>query len=316
MPFTLVFPFPGFFASITANPPDSPPAMRFFVVLIACLCAVQARGQFEISMKLPRANFMALEAITATVQITNRSGAMAVLGGPGRADWLSFEMLTSEGNTLAQMEVDGSQILQVPPGGTVEQKIVVTNSYAPADMGNYAIKARILDTKTGDYYESDRKRFSIIDNKAMWERSFGVPEGMKDAGAARRYALHIFRDYDSTSLYFRLLDDKTGTKLNTYRLGPLSMIHDPQISLDQKNQLNVLFMAQAHVFAHAVIGPDGKLVKLAYFNDEKKGRPVMQQMENGLIQIAGGEFFDPRKPEGANVKKVGGRPVSKRPPGL
>jgi hypothetical protein len=289
--------------------------MRFFVVLFACLCAVQAHAQFEISLKLPRANFMALEAITATVQITNRSGATAVLGGPGRADWLSFEMQNSEGTTLAQMDVDGSQILQVPPGSTVQQKIVVTNAYAPADMGNYAIKARILDSKSGDYYESDRTRFSIIDNKPMWERNFGVPEGMKDAGAPRRYALHVFRDYNSTSLYFRLIDDKTGTKLTTYRLGPLSMIHDPQITLDVNNQLNVLFMAQAHVFAHAVIGPDGKLAKLSYYGDEKKGRPIMQQTEKGLVQIAGGDYFDPSKPEG-NVKKTGGKPVSQRPPGL
>lgn len=289
--------------------------MRFLVLLITCLCAVQARGQFEIFMKLPRANFMAQESITATVQITNRTGATAVLGGPGRADWLSFEMTTSEGASLAQMDVDGSDILQVPSGGTVQQKIVVTNAYAPDDMGNYAIKARIRDSKTGDVYESDRVRFSIIENKPMWVRSFGVPEGFKDAGAPRRYALHVFRDYDSTSLYVRLIDDKTNVKLNTFRLGPLSMIYDPQITLDTKNNLHVLFMAQAHIFAYATISPDGKLVKLSYYNDEKKGRPILQQTEKGTIQVAGGEYFDPSKPEG-DVKKVGGRPVSRRPPGL
>lgn len=289
--------------------------MRLFVLLIACLCAVQARGQFEISMKLPRANFMAQESIAATVQITNRTGAVAVLGGPGRADWLSFEMTTSEGASLARMDVDSPEILQLPPGATVQQKIIVTNAYAPDDMGNYAIKARILDTKTGDYYESDRVRFSIIENKPMWERSFGVPEGFKGVGSPRRYALHVFRDYDSTSLYVRLIDDKANVKLNTFRLGPLSMIYDPQITLDTKNNLHVLFMAQAHIFAHAIISPDGKLVKLAYYNDEKKGRPILQQTEKGDILIAGGQYFDPGKPEG-DVKKAGGRPVSRRPPGL
>jgi hypothetical protein len=289
--------------------------MRLFLLLLTSLLALRAQAQFDISLKLPRANFMALEAINATVQITNRTGAVAVLGGPGRADWLSFEMLTSEGTPLAQMDVDGSQILQVPPGGTVQQKVTVTNAYAPADMGNYAIKARVHDTKSGDFYESDRVRFSIIETKPMWERSFGVPEGMKDAGQARRYALHIFRDYDSTALYFRLIDDKTGTKLNTYRLGPFSAIHDPQITLDSKNQLQVLFMAQAHVFAHAVIGPDGKVIKLSYYSDEKVGRPMMQQTDKGEIKIAGGKYFDPNKPE-SDVKKTGGRPISQRPPGL
>lgn len=289
--------------------------MRLFVFLIVCLCAVQARGQFEISMKLPRANFMAQESITATVQITNRTGAVAVLGGPGRSDWLSFEMSTSAGESLAHMDVDGSEILQLPPGGSIQQRIVVTNAYSPDDMGNYAIKARILDSKTGDYYESARMRFSIIENKPMWERSFGVPEGFKGVGSPRRYALHVFRDYDSTSLYVRLIDDKTSVKLNTFRLGPLSMVYDPQITLDIKNNLHVVFMAQSHIFAHAIVSPDGKLVKLSYYNDEKKGRPVLQQTAKGDIMIAGGEYFDPSKPDG-DVKKVGGRPVSRRPPGL
>jgi len=299
-------------SGFNARPPT---AMRLFLLLLTCLCSLEARAQFDINLKLPRANYMALEGITATVQITNRTGAVAVLGGPGRAEWLSFEMLTTDGRPLAQMEVDGSQILQVPPGATVQQKITVTNAYAPSEMGNYAIKARVLDTKTGDFYESDRVRFSIIEVKPMWERSFGVPEGMKDAGKARRYALYKFRDYESTALYFRLIDDKSGDRLNTYRLGPFSSIHDPQITLDKNNQLQVLFMAQAHVFAHAIIGPDGKLIKLSYYSDEEVGRPMMQQTDKGEIMIAGGKYFDPSKPE-ADVKKVGGRPISQRPPGL
>lgn len=290
--------------------------MRHLITLLVLLSAFQAHAQFDVSLKLPRANFMALEAIAATVTVTNRTGATAVLGGPGRADWLSFEMTTSEGTAIAQMDVDGSEIVQVPPGGTVQQKIVVTKAYAPSEMGNYAIKARVFHPQSGDYYESNRARFSIIEIKPMWERSFGVPEGMKDAGKTRRYALYTFRDYETTSLYFRLIDDKTGDRLNTYRLGPLSMIHDPQITLDMKNQLQVVFMAQPHVFAHAVVGPDGQLIKLSYYNDEKAGRPIMQQTDKGEIKIAGGTYFDPSKPDVMEGKRVGGKNISERPPGL
>jgi hypothetical protein len=118
--------------------------MRYIIALFVLLGTVCAHAQYDISLKLPRANFMALEAITATVTITNRTGTTAVLGGPGRADWLSFEMTTSEGTAVAQMDVDGAEIVQVPAGGTVEQKIVVTKAYAPSEMGNYALKARVF----------------------------------------------------------------------------------------------------------------------------------------------------------------------------
>ena len=84
--------------------------MRLLLCLLA-LSAVSAFAQFDVSMKLPRANFMALEAINATVNITNRTGAEAVLGGPGRAPWLSFEMTTSEGRQLATMDASGAELV-------------------------------------------------------------------------------------------------------------------------------------------------------------------------------------------------------------
>lgn len=292
-----------------------PPRYLCFILLAAlCLAAGSARAQYEISLKLPRANFMSQEAITATVTVTNRTGSTAVLGGPGRENWLSFEVLTSTDQSLAQMEVDASQMVQVPPGGVIQQKVKVSQGYAPSDMGNYALKARAYHPQSGDYYESNRARFSIVDSKPMWERSFGVPEGFKNPGAARRYALHVFRDFDSTSLYFRLIDDKTGERLETYRLGPLSMVHDPQITLDTANHLQVLFMAQPHLFAHAVVTPEGRLKKLAYYQDEG-GKPFMAQSAKGEIVIQGGRYFDPSKPEPVQ-KKVGGKRVSEKPPGL
>ena len=288
--------------------------MRLLFCLLA-LSAVSAFAQFDVSMKLPRANFMALEAINATVNITNRTGAEAVLGGPGRAPWLSFEMTTSEGRQLATMDASGAELVQLPPGGTISRKVTVTDAYAPSEIGNYAITARVFHAPTGDYYASNRTRFSIVDAKPLWEQSYGVPAGFKDAGKQRTYSLSIFRDVDSTSLYFRLIDDKSGDRLRTFRLGPLSMIHDPQISIDAKNQLQVLFMAQPQLFAHATITPDGVLTKLSYYKQKGSDRPMMTQSVQGVIQIDGGEYFDPSAPPTAKPK-VGGRSVSDKPPGL
>ena len=287
---------------------------RFGILLLMALgwMTSQVQAQFEVSMRLPRANFLALEPIEDTVEVTNRTGAVAVLGGPGRADWLSFELFSSQEVPLTQLDVDGSQILQMQPGATVRQKIVVTRSYAPEDMGNYAIRARVR-AGPKDFYQSDRVRFSIIDNKPIWERSFGVPEGFKEAGQRRRYAIHIFRDYDSASLYFRLLDDVSGTRLVTQRLGPVGQVYEPQITLDSANHLQVLFMAQAHIFAHATIDPTGKITRLTYYGDESGSRPVMQQDEKGQVVIAGGQRFDPAA-AGNAARKI--KPVSAKPPGL
>ena len=286
--------------------------------LILCLLTLStlfAQAQFDISMKLPHSNYMALEAISASIVITNRTGAVAVLGGPGRADWLSFNMKTSDGVEVATVNVSGADLVQIQPGGTIQRRVTVTDAYSPTDIGNYAMTARVFHAPSGDYYESARTRFSIVDAKAMWQQSYGVPVGFKDAGKTRKYSLHALFDVNSTTLYFRMTDDKTGVMLRTYRLGPLSMVYDPQITIDAQNQLQVLFLAKPELFAYATIAPDGTLKKLAYYKQKGSDRPMLQQTSKGGVMVAGGEYFNPNAPPPAKPK-VGGRDISERPPGL
>lgn len=288
--------------------------MRYLTPLIFFALALTAQAQFQVGMTLPRSNYLALEAISATVTVTNRTGADVVLGGPGRSSWLSFEMTDMTGRALSPIEVSGLDLVQIPAGGTIQKKVTVTDAYAPTEIGNYGLIARVAHTPSGQFYTSARTRFNITDNKPMWEQSFGVPEGYKGAGTARRYSVLLFTDMDSTSLYFRLIDDKTNLRLQTYRLGPLSMAHDPQITLDRENKLHTLFLAQPHVYAHCIVAPDGALKKRSYYKEEEGDRPQMSLDPKGEVQIRGGQFFDPGKPDSSPTTK--GRNISEKPPGL
>ena len=156
---------------------DISTVMRLLLCLLT-LCAISAHAQFDVSMKLPRPNFMALEAIQATVTITNRTGAEAVLGGPGRAEWLSFEMTTSEGQQLATMDVSGAELVQLPPGGTIQRKVTVTDAYAPSEIGNYAITARVLHSPSGSTY--------TLSNLMIWNNTIaGIAFGGGNSGTMR-----------------------------------------------------------------------------------------------------------------------------------
>lgn len=288
--------------------------MRFLTPLFFFLLALSAQAQFHVTLSLPRANFVALEAIPASVSITNRSGAEVVLGGPGRGSWLSFEMTDKTGNPLAPIEVSGIDLVRIPAGGSIQKRIVVTDAYAPTEIGNYGLVVRVAHTPSGEYYKSTRVRFNITEPKTLWEQAFGVPPEFKGAGEARRYSISLFTDLDSTSLYFRLIDDKTKVRLQTFRLGPVSLAHDPQITIDRQNNLQVLFLAQPHIYAHCTILPDGVLKKRSYYREEGGDRPLMSVSEKGDVQIVGGEFFDPSKPPAKPTNT--GRNVSEKPPGL
>jgi hypothetical protein len=285
--------------------------MRLFLFFLLCLTGA-AHAQFAVNVSLPRTNFLVLEAIPATVTLTNRSGSEVVLGGPGRASWLSFQMTDSQGHELAPLDVDASDMVQIPPGGTIQRKIVVTDAYAPTELGNYGLMARVRHTPTGQYYGSNRVRFNITDAKPLWEQSFGVPEGFRGAGSARRYGILLFIDIGSTSLYFRMTDERSGIRLQTYRLGPVSMAHDPQITIDSQNQLQVLFLAQPNVYAHCVVRPDGSLKSRMYYRDESGNRPRLVQEASGETRVEGGVAYDPA----AAPASQPARKASERPPGL
>lgn len=284
------------------------------LLLLFLLVSSAASAQYAVNISLPRANFLALEAIPVTVTITNRSGAEVVLGGPGRASWLSFEMTDSTGREISPVEVTGVDLVQLPPGGTIQRKVTVTDAYSPTDTGNYGIKARVLHPPSGDFYGSNRLRFAIHDVKPIWEQPYGVPEGFRSAGSVRKYGILLFMDADSTSLYLRLTDQKTGVRLKTYKLGPVTMAHDPQITIDQDNHLQVLFLAQPNLWAHCVIAPDGSLKRRAYFRETAGNRPRLAQEASGQAGVVGGVFYDPAAPP--PVPKEGGRKASERPPGL
>lgn len=289
--------------------------MRFLIFLLCAFGAVTAQAQFGVSVSLPRQTFMALEAIPASVTITNRSGAEAVLGGPGRAAWLSFEMSDNAGRPLAPIEVSAADMVRIPPGGTIQRKVVVTDAYAPNEVGNYSLTARVLHSPTGQHYSSGRRMFNIVDTKPLWEQTFGVPDGFKGAGSARRYSISLFSDVGTSALYFRLIDEQSKLRLQTYRLGPVSMAHDPQLTIDRANQLQVLFLAQPRIYAHCVIGPDGALKKRAYYRETDAGRPQLTQSGEGEVAVVGGQFFDPSAPPPATPSNSG-RKVSEKPPGL
>ena len=285
--------------------------MRFLLFFLA-LTAI-GHAQFDVGLSLPRTTFLALEGIEASVTVTNRTGSDIVLGGPGRGSWLSFDITDASGRSLAPIEVSSADMVQIAAGASVQRKVLVTDAYAPADIGNYGLTARVLHPPTNQHYASNRVRFSITDAKPMWEQSFGMPEGYKNVGHIRKYSMSVLRDMGNTTLFFRLIDAKTGLRMQTYTLGPVSLVYDPQITLDRGNRLQMLFLVMPKVFSHVIIQPDGSLTQRTYYREKEGSRPRMVVAASGEVSIAGGEAYDPAAPPEAGKSRKG---VSERPPGL
>lgn len=293
------------------------------LLLLALGAAGELRGQYGVSLKLPRLNFVAGEPILASVTIANRSGADVFLDAPGEARWLSFNIVNTDGRTFPPLDVQGEKPFILKAGATVARKIPITNSFALSEIGTYAMTASVYHPASGQYFESNRAHFTVMDASPYWNRSVGVPEGSKYAGRIHDVAILVHRDTDITALYARITDDRSRLPILTYQLGPVSLVIEPQITIDPKNQVHVFFLASPKIFCYAIIAPDGELKKRLYYREIEGDRPAMVTTTGGEVAVQGGYYYDPAAAaEAGNTTPQGlptsgpGRGVSDRPPGL
>ncbi|WP_395717300.1 hypothetical protein [Prosthecobacter sp.] len=280
----------------------------------ACLLAAgAARAQYVTNLTLMKNQFLTGEPVVAQVTVINRSGADVVLGGHGGRDWLQFEITESSGRRLAPVTIGSDQAITIKAGAANKQTVEISGGYSTADLGTFNMVANVLHPITGQYYSSNKVRMTITDSKSyLFDQPFGVPDGFPNAGRARRYNIILFRELNTLLLYSRVTDEKSGAYLATLLLGPVIMVSQPQISIDAKNKLHVFFLAQPHIYCHAIVNPDGKVFKRSYYRDDDGNRPALL-MAGGVGQVVGGVYFDPSAPP-PEKKKM--RKASERPPGL
>ena len=271
-------------------------------------------AQFQVALELGKKIYVSSEPMTATVTVTNRSGADVVLGGPDGRKWLTFTLRDQNDRALSPLDLTTEEPIVLNAGATVRKKMRILDTHAVEEQGGYAATVSVYHPSSGQYYISNRTHFSVVDIKPFGEPLvFGVPEGFPEAGRVRRYVLMINRELESSTMYFRLVDDVTNGKLVTYPIGLVTLAREPQVTLDRFNQLHVMFMTNRENYTYAVIQPDGKPKSVKVIKDMKDNHPQLFLSAANDVVLKGGEAVDPNAPKPVPVK---GRSISERPPGL
>jgi hypothetical protein len=271
------------------------------------------RAQYETRVALNKKTYLTYESVEATVTVTNRSGADVVMGGPNGSAWLSFDITDPGQKPLPPMRFNSEENIVFKTGATISRTVNLGEQFTFTDYGAYGIIANVYHPPSQQFYRSNRAIAEFTDATPFWKPSFGVPPGLPGAGQIRRYELAIVRDVERTSLYFRLVEDKSNIKLATYSLGTCIMVIEPQVTLDKDNKMHVLFMAAPHIYAHVSIDTQGKLAKREYFKEIDTNRPRLAVDNTQNIAVQGGEPYDPAAPV---VTRPAGRSIKQRPPGL
>ncbi len=284
------------------------------LLVLGMAVAPKSHAQFETSLSVNKDTYLTYESLEATVTVTNRSGADVVMGGPNDLPWLSFEITNPSGNPVAPMALRSEQNLVLKSGATISRKVMLSQHFSFSDYGTYGITANVYHPPSQQYFTSNRARANFTDAKRFWSKNFGVPMGLPGAGQIRRYELCVLRDLEHTSLYVRLIAEKTDLKIATFSLGYCIMVADPQVTLDKDNNMHVLFMAVPHIYSHVTVDTQGKILKRLYHREVAGDRPQLSLLADQSITVQGGQPYDPTA--APLDTKPQGRSVGQRPPGF
>jgi hypothetical protein len=260
-------------------------------ILVALLCllflAGTAQAQIQVELKFKRLQYIAYEPVIATVKITNLAGRDIELRDQDGQRWFGFEVTANEGRHLPPAAQAPEQPLKIEAGKTVTRKINLTPVYPVHDLGPYHVRANVFFADLDKFFYSQTKVFQVGDARPIWQRTVGVPEGMPGMGGVRTYSLLSNRFADHTKLYVRVEDKTTGAVYSTYSLGRVIALDEPQVELDQANQLHVLHCAAPRTWAYSQVGLNGELLRKSTFM-ETKTRPRLRHAADGAIAIKGG----------------------------
>ncbi len=284
-------------------------------LLALCLLPHGLRAQFLVALQMDKVNYIDQESMLATVTVTNRSGADVILGASaGSRNWLTFDITDSTGREFPPLTLPAKDAPIFKAGEAITRKIHIIDAYPANQLGTYSIKASAYHPPTAEFFESNRVRFVVNDQKPYGEPLvIGVPAGYPEAGRTRAYEPLVVRDNEHSYLYMRMRDVKTHENLATYQIAPISLARDPQLTLDGSNFLHALFLAGPKIYVYAIIEPDGHMKSKTIFKELDNSRPQLFRTPTNGVVAQGGQLMDPNSKE-ATQKKA--RSLSERPPGL
>lgn len=279
------------------------------VIVLLFMLVAAARAQIQVDLKFKRVQYVAYEPVIATVQVTNLAGRDIELRDDNGERWFGFEVTAEEGRLVQPLEQTPEPPLKIEAGKTVTRKVNLTPRFAINDLGPYHARANIFFADLNKFFYSQAKVFQVVDARAIWQKTIGVPDGMSGAGQLRTYSLLSNRFPDHTKLYVRVEDKDTGAVYSTYSLGRIIAVDEPQVELDQLNRLHVLHCAAPRTWSYSEIGPNGELLAHSTIL-ETKTRPHLRRAADGAVAIRGGMLDAPINSAQNPAPKLSARPPS------
>ena len=267
-----------------------------------------ASAQLGVNIRMNQSQILAGESVLIGVTITNNTGNDITLASNGRTAWL--DLVVKRGNTepAAAMARVNFGPVKIASGQTMSKTIELSKLYNLRESGSYSVSAIVRAPGTSDNgFISNRLLFTCSNVRADWSQKVGVPGS---PGKNREFRIMNFNSNAKSLLYAQVVDDKTGTSLQTICLGEALLFRKPQAAVDRSQVLHVLYLTTPEYYVLARIDVNGRFLGRELHTRGSGGDPRLVTFADGSVKIAGSMLYDPQAAAKAQAKI---RKISERP---
>lgn len=262
-------------------------------LILSHLCAfvscLRLSAQVTVDVVLEQEQFLPHEGIIAAVRITNFSGQTLRLGQ--NDDWLRISVEGGDGFVVERLgQIPVKTAFDVESGKVGTRRVNIAPFFNLSKLGRYLLQATVELPELSQTVTSKPIKFDIITGTKLWEQIVGIPKapGQENSGATlRKFVLQQANYLKEMRLYVRLSDADDGTVYSVFPLGPMVSFSRPEVQVDGRSRMHVLYQTGARSFLYAVVGPDAELeVRQTY--EITTTRPGLRTNSEGAIFVAGG----------------------------
>ena len=244
-------------------------------------------GQVTVEVQLEQDQFLPGESVPVAVRITNRSGQVLKLGAEG---WLSFSVEDVNGLQLPQIaEIPVAGEFELETSKRATKHADLSPAYALSRPGRYTIIATVRIKQWDQQVVSAPKKFNLIEGARIWQQEFGLPQPADATNSVpefRKYILQQANYLSQLRLYLRVTDLDGNKIFRTVPIGIMLSFSRPEMQLDKRSNLHLLYQNWAHSVAYVTFNPDGEILQRETY-DFLDLRPRLQS-DGGNISVSGG----------------------------
>ena len=276
---------------------------------LALVSAAAAHGQIAATLQLAKTQYVAGEAVMATVTVTNHAGQDLTFRANDRQPWLDFVIKNNGGEPAIPSGHATFGSVVVPVGQSMSRQVNLSTLFNLAEMGSFSVYGVVRNPNDPtEETSTNRLLFNVTNGRPYWTQKVGVKG---DSTKTREFRVLNYSGDQKTELYVQVLDGRTGTAINTFSLGAALMFQKPQITVDRNQVLHVFFLASPTMWMHATVDTNGKLLDRSLHLRPATGDPTLMTQQDGSVTIENSIPYDPQLEAEARAKihKISDRPA-------